>query len=95
MAEETIHYKFSLTELAQALVVKQNLHEGLWGLAIQFGLGAGNIQAHDDPTKFVPAAFLPIVGIGLQNFPKYVKGITVDAAEVNPVQPETEEKKED
>ncbi len=87
MAEETILYKFSLPELAQALIVRQSLHEGLWGIAIQFGLGAGNVQAADDPSKFVPAAFLPIVGIGLQSFPKPVPGITVDAAEVNPLRP--------
>jgi hypothetical protein len=87
MAEERINYTYSLAELAEALVQKQGLHEGIWGVAIHFGLGAGNTAAPGDPTTFLPTAFLPITGIGLQNFPIHVKGITVDAAEVNPLQP--------
>ena len=87
MAEEKINYTYSLAELAEALVKKQGLHEGIWGVAIQFGLGAGNAPAPTDPTIFLPTAIIPITGIGLQNFPIQVKGITVDAAEVNPLQP--------
>lgn len=73
------------------LVKKQGLHDGIWGLAIQFGLGMGNAPSPGDPTSFVPTAFVPLMKIGIQNFPVQVKGLTVDAAEVNPLQPEAKE----
>jgi hypothetical protein len=81
---ETNSITFTHKEVAEALIEKQDLHEGLWGIYIEFGIGAANIgQGPDDP-NLMPAAIIPITKIGIQRFPK-PNNLTVDAAEVNPL----------
>jgi hypothetical protein len=72
---------FKHKELAELLVKSQDLHDGIWGLFIRFGIGAMNIGASD--TDLNPAAVVPVLGIGLQKFEKETN-ISVDAAKVNP-----------
>ena len=84
MGEEKTIYTFSYLEIAAALVKKQGLHNGLWGVYVEFGLGAANIPgAADDPMAVVPTAIIPI-----KKFNEHVSQFTVDAAEVNPAQTE-------
>lgn len=80
---ETNSITFTHKEVTEALIKKQDLHEGLWGIYIEFGIGAANIgQGPDDP-NLVPAAIISVIKIGIQRFPK-PNNLTVDAAEVNP-----------
>jgi hypothetical protein len=79
MAEVT-NYLFDHKEVAEALIKKQGIHEGLWHVAIEFGFGAQNIRT---PNGFVPAAIIPVNKIGLIRTPD-ASNLTVDAAEVNP-----------
>jgi hypothetical protein len=79
MAEVT-NYLFDYKEVAEALIKKQGIHEGLWHIAIEFGFGAQNIRT---PTGFAPAAIIPVQKIGLTRT-DVVSNLTVDAAEVNP-----------
>ena len=73
---------FSHKEVAAALIKEQDIHEGLWGIYIEFGIGAANIG--DTPGADVtPAAIVPVQKIGLQRFEE-PNNLTVDAAEVNP-----------
>jgi hypothetical protein len=72
---------FSYKEVVEALVKKQGIHEGIWGLFIKFGISASNIGANHDDVK--PAAIIPVLEIGLQKFEKE-NNISVDAAKVNP-----------
>jgi hypothetical protein len=80
MAEIT-QYTFSHRELVEILVKQQDLHEGIWGLYVRFGLGASNVG--ESPAQIQPAAIIPVVEIGLQKFDKETN-ISVDAAKVNP-----------
>ncbi len=80
MAEST-QYAFKHKEIAEALIVRQGLHEGIWGIHVRFGLAATNIGAGEDDLN--PAAIIPVVEIGLQKMEK-VTNISVDAAVVNP-----------
>ena len=80
MAEASQIY-FSFKELAEALIKKQGLHEGIWGVNINFGLQGTNIGANEHDLK--PAAVLAILQIGLQKQDKETN-ISVDAAKVNP-----------
>jgi hypothetical protein len=73
---------FTHKEVAEALVKKEGLHEGLWGIYIEFGLAAANINGPDEGS-FMPAAIIPVVKIGIQRFTE-ANGLTVDASEVNP-----------
>lgn len=82
---EAQQYVFSYKEIAEALIKKQEIHEGLWGIYIEFGFGAANIN----PTGggegvFVPAAIIPVQKIGIQRFDA-PNSLTVDAAEINPL----------
>jgi len=73
---------FDYKEVAEALIRKQNIHEGIWGLYIEFGFGATNLG--DEATKlFTPTAIVSVRKIGLQRFPEE-SNLTMDASKVNP-----------
>ena len=74
-------YPFTHQELAEILIKHKNIHEGLWGIYVEFGIGATNIG--QGPNDMLPAAIVPIVKLGLQRFPE-PNNLTVDAAKVNP-----------
>ena len=77
---------FDYKEVAEALIRKQNIHEGLWGIYVEFGLGAININTEQGPDSLTPAAIVPVRRIGIQRFPE-ANSLTVDAAQVNPSPP--------
>ena len=78
---ETKSLTFTHKEVVEALIRYNNLHEGLWGLYVEFGLAAANMgQGTED---LLPAAIVPIKKIGLTRSNK-PNNLTVDAAEVNP-----------
>jgi hypothetical protein len=80
---EVKNYIFDYKEVAEALIKKQGIHEGLWGIYMEFGIAAGNIPAGPSEQVLLPAAIVPVVKIGIQRFDK-PSSLTVDAAEVNP-----------
>jgi hypothetical protein len=82
---ETKNYVFSYTELAELLVKKLDIHEGLWGVFIEFSLGAANVPTSPDGKTLAPAAIAAIKSIGIQRFDA-PNNLTVDAAAMNPVQ---------
>ncbi len=74
-------YIFSYQEVAEALVKKLDLHEGLWGIYMEFGIKGANIGPSDD--NLMPAALVPVVRMGLQRF-ESENSLSVDASKVNP-----------
>jgi hypothetical protein len=80
---ETKNYTFSHTELAEILIKKLDIHEGLWGIYIEFGLTAGNMATSPDSKSVIPAAMSLVNNIGIQKFDG-PNSLTVDAAQVNP-----------
>ena len=80
---EARQYIFPHKEVAEALVKQQDIHEGLWGLYIEFGIGAANIGVTLEGEDVIPAAIVPIQRMGIQRFDE-PSNLIVDAAEVNP-----------
>jgi hypothetical protein len=80
---EAKNYVFSHAELAEVLVKRLDIHEGNWGVYLEFGLGAGNIPQTADQSSFIPAAVCFVNKIGIQKFDTPTN-LTVDAAQVNP-----------
>lgn len=81
---EPANYVFTHKEVVEALIRHQGIHEGLWALYVEFGIGAANIgNDPNSPENLVPAAIVPIVKLGLQKAEK-PSSITADAAKVNP-----------
>ena len=78
---QTIIFKYE--EIIEALLKHQGIHEGIWGLHIQFLLQVGNINLGPTKESAVPGLIIPMAKFGLQKFDKR-NGITVDAAQVNP-----------
>lgn len=78
---ETDRITFNHKEIAEILIKHQDLHEGCWGVLIEFNLAGANVGPSQD--KSVPAAIVGVVKIGLQRM-RDEKGIAVDAARVNP-----------
>jgi hypothetical protein len=78
---ESSQLVFSYKEVVEALVKKQGLHDGIWGLFVKFGMQATNVGPNENDLK--PAVFLPILEIGLQKVEKETN-LAVDAAIVNP-----------
>ncbi len=80
---EADRYIFTYKEIAEALVRQQGIHEGLWGVYVEFGIAAANVGSTPESNDVVPAAIVPVQKLGLQRFPE-ANNLTVDAAEVNP-----------
>jgi hypothetical protein len=78
---ETSQFTFSFKEVVTALIKSQGLHDGIWGLFVNFGLSASNVGQTESEMK--PAAIIPILQLGLQKFDKETS-LSVDAAKVNP-----------
>jgi hypothetical protein len=78
---ETNQYIFSFQEIVTALVKLNNIHEGIWGLFVNFGINAQNLGPTE--TELRPAAIIPIMQMGLMRFDKE-NNLSVDAARVNP-----------
>ena len=72
---------FSYKEVAEALVKRQGLHEGIWGVFVKFGMQATNIGPNEN--ELAPAGILALLEFGLQKFPKE-NNLSVDASKVNP-----------
>ena len=85
MAEKE-HKLFTARELTETLIKHAHIHEGVWGLMVEFGFGAGNmpIAGPDNEFSLKPAGIVSISRIGIQKFDQ-PNPLTVDAAEVNPV----------
>ena len=74
----TLNYK----EVVEVLIKHQDLHEGIWQLYIEFGLGAANIPTGEN--QLSPAAIIPINKIGLKRV-EAVNSLALDASKVNPM----------
>jgi hypothetical protein len=81
MAQAT-RYAFSHKELAETLVKKQGIHEGLWAIYLRFGIQGANVGGLAG-TPLLPTALVPVIEIGIQQKDK-ADDLTVDAAKVNP-----------
>jgi hypothetical protein len=79
---ETKQVTFSHREVAEALIRYHDIHEGLWGLYVEFGLAGANI-ATAQGGDLNPAAIIPILKLGLQRYDS-PNNLTADAAVVNP-----------
>lgn len=82
MAEPT-QFTFDYREVVEALLKKQDIHEGLWTLVLEFGFLAGNFGPGKD--DFKPAAMISVGKIGIAKTTE-MSNLTVNAAEVNPSQ---------
>lgn len=85
MAEAT-NYVFNHKEIAELLIIKQDIHEGFWSIYIEFGLGAGNVALGPEDPMPLPSAIIPVKRIGIQKYDQ-PNLLTVDAAIVNPSKP--------
>jgi hypothetical protein len=80
---EIKNYTFSYQEIVEALIKKENIQEGIWGIYIEFGLNAANIMPAPVSKDVIPAAIIPVLKIGIQQFQEE-NNLTVDASKVNP-----------
>ena len=78
---EAEKFAFDHKEVAEALVKHQGIHEGIWGVSMQFGLHAANVALSDQQIN--PAAIVGVIKIGIQKF-ETENNLTIDAAKVNP-----------
>ena len=81
---ETNQIGFTFKEIVTALIKANDIHEGVWGLWVNFGIGASNAGPNENELK--PTAVIPILQMGLQRFDKETS-LSVDAAKVNPQTP--------
>ena len=78
---ESNNISFSYIEVVTALIKAADLHDGIWGLHVRFGLSATNVG--DSESILRPAAIVPLLELGLQKFEKE-NNLAVDAKKVNP-----------
>ena len=80
MPEQT-ELTFTLKEVVTALLKAQDIHEGIWGLHVKFGLRGMTLGA--TPADVLPTALLGVMSLSI-NKSEQVSNIAVDAAEANP-----------
>jgi hypothetical protein len=80
---EAQQFTFTYQEIAEALIKRLDIHEGLWGVYIEFGIGGANIGTSPENNDVVPAAIVPVQRMGIQRFDE-ANNLSVDAAKVNP-----------
>jgi hypothetical protein len=78
---ETKELLFKYPEVVEALLKQSDIHEGLWTLAVQFGLGATNAGPSAEELK--PSAIVSVLALGIARADK-ATNLTVDAGVVNP-----------
>lgn len=83
-------YTLNLPEIAEVLIKKLDIHEGLWGVYLEFGIGAANVPANPEGKAIAPAIIGLVQKIGIQRFDS-PNNLTVDAAQLNP--PKTRKKR--
>lgn len=74
---------FTYKELVSALIRERGIHDGIWGLVVEFGLAAANVALNPNQ-EYSPAAIIPVVRIGIQRSEE-TTNLTVDASRVNPI----------
>ncbi len=79
---EIKHYAFSHREIVEMLVKNLDIHDGFWGITIEFGFGAGAFPAPPKGSP-VPGAIVQVSRIGIQKFDQPIPE-SVDAAAINP-----------
>ncbi len=78
---ETNQLIFSYKEVVTALIKAHNIHEGIWGFIVNFGMQAQNAGPNENELR--PSVLIPLVSVGLMKFEKETN-LSVDAAKVNP-----------
>lgn len=71
--------EFSLLEVAEALLLRQGVKEGLWQIGVRFNFTALNAGPSDD--KILPAALAAINSVQLTKVTER-NALTVDASQI-------------
>ena len=91
---DAIKHSFSHEELLAILLKSAGIHEGLWMLSINFGLSATNMSnSNNGEENLRPCVMAFVENFGLMRVERALKGLTLDAAIVNPLRAVHEAKK--
>ncbi len=83
---DAIKHSFSHEELLAILLKSAGIHEGLWMLSINFGLSATNMSnSNNGEENLRPCVMAFVENFGLMQVERVLKGLTLDAAIVNPL----------
>jgi len=76
---------FTFKEVVEALLKKQGIHEGIWGIYVKFAISAANVKVGLTPgsDQLLPTALVPVLELGIQKF-ESEGNLSVDASKVNP-----------
>ena len=72
---------FDYRQLVTMMLKEQGIHDGVWGLYVEFNMFATNVGPSE--SELIPAAIVGIKKIGLQKM-EAASSLSVDAADVNP-----------
>ena len=83
---EKEHKLFTVKELTEIVIKHADVHEGIWGLMVEFVFGAANMPIAGPNNEFSlkPTGIVSIGRLGIQKFDE-PNPLTIDAAKVNPV----------
>jgi hypothetical protein len=76
-------YRFSLTEVVEALLRDRGIHEGRWALSMEFGTTGASFSPHGEGNVSLPAVLVSISGATLVRADDCAFAV-VDAAIANP-----------
>jgi hypothetical protein len=80
---ESTQITFTYKEIVETLLKREGIHEGIWGIYLEYGLAAVNVNREAGSTDLTPAAIVAMQKIGISRVEEE-NSLTVNAAEVNP-----------
>lgn len=78
----TNRYELEYREIAELLIKKLDIHEGVWCVTASIGFQAALLGP--SPSESIPGAIIKVQKLGLQRVEKETN-TSVDAAKVNPL----------
>lgn len=80
---DTQQILFLHKDIAEMLIKRQGLHEGCWGICLEFGISVGSVEFPPQSGNANPGATLTVSKIGIQRS-DVPNPLAVNAADVNP-----------
>jgi hypothetical protein len=80
---EIQQFLFTHKEIAEMLIKRKDVHEGYWGICVEFGILVGTVEFPPQSGNTNPGTTVSIPKIGIQRFDAS-NPLAINAAEVNP-----------
>lgn len=80
--KEESRLNFTSKQALEALLLQNEIKEGVWQFGVEFGFGAGNVATDSSGKNVTPSAMIGVTGVTIVEVDKIKDNLSVDAAEL-------------